>query len=123
MKPSRPTVHIASIGDRHATAYESGLSNKTLEFRDTPRRVLIVDGDKTKLRAMMSETLQGQGVDVISFDEASHVTTTASTGTCTTSPEGYEAAAARERAAWNEAVDMRKAEKRMHRMERHWGVQ
>jgi hypothetical protein len=125
-------VHTQGIGDHHATAHESGLSNKTFEFRDQPRRVLIVEGDKTAL--LMSETLQGQGFDVMSVDEANmpltiparHEFTGTFTATVADDPFGRDRngliAADRERAAWNEAVDQRKAEKRMHRLERQWGA-
>lgn len=113
------TVHIAGIGDRCATAYESGLSNKTFEFRDEPRRVLIINEDgRAYIQRMMSQTLQGQGFDVISMDEVGYLTNSASTYICAAEHEGYEAASARERAAWNEAVDQRKAERADRRRDR-----
>lgn len=113
------TVHIQRIGDHHSTPYESGLSNRTFEFRDQPRRVLIVEGGKAKLHEMMSETLLGQGFDVISVDEAGMINK-ANTSTCaaTISPEVDRAHTAIERKLWNEAVDQRKAEKRA----RKWGA-
>lgn len=107
------TVHIAGIGDRCATAYESGLSNKTFAFRDQPRRVLIVEGNETKLHAMMSETIQGQGFDVISVDEASYVN--GGTRAATISPEADSAHASIERQLWNDAVDQRKADRKKRR--------